>query len=66
MWLLFWIWPLWRYGRSAMYQSGTAVWLALILMALLHPEPSLFLPKGAVLWGLAAAQWHIAISGSHE
>ena len=58
LWLVFWGWPLWRYGRSAAHQSGTAVWLSLILMALLHPEPTLFLPKGAVLWGLAAAQWH--------
>lgn len=56
-WLFFWGWPLWRYGRLAAYQSGTAVWLALILMALLHPEPALYLPKDAVLWGLAAVQW---------
>ena len=58
LWLLFWLWPLWQYGRSPTHQSGTAVWLALILVALVQPEPTLFLPKGAVLWGLAAAQWH--------
>ena len=58
LWLFFWGWPLWRYGRFARHRSGTAVWLALILFALVHPEPTLFLPKGAVLWGLAAAQWH--------
>lgn len=57
LWLLFWLWPLWRFALSAEYASATAVWLALIVMALLHPEPSLYLPKGAVLWGLAAAQW---------
>ncbi|VAW33004.1 hypothetical protein MNBD_CHLOROFLEXI01-280 [hydrothermal vent metagenome] len=57
LWLLFWGWPLWRYGRSPAHQSGTAVWLSLILVALVQPEPTLFLPKGAVLWGLAAAQW---------
>ena len=57
LWLIFWLWPLWRYGRSAAHKSGTAVWMALILFAIIHPEPSLFLPKGAVLWGLAAAQW---------
>jgi hypothetical protein len=59
LWLLFWLWPLWRFGLSAEYASATAVWLALIVMALLHPEPTLYLPKGAVLWGLAAAQWHV-------
>jgi hypothetical protein len=57
LWLIFWLWPLWQYGRLAEYQAGTAVWLALILIALVHPEPTLYLPKGAVLWGLAAAQW---------
>jgi O-antigen ligase len=57
LWLLFWLGPLWRYGRSAKHVGATAVWLALILIALLHPEPTLTLPKGAVLWGLAAAQW---------
>ena len=64
LWLFFWGWPLWRYGRSARHRSGTAVWLALSLFALVHPEPTLFLPKGAVLWGLAAAQWHY-FSGSY-
>ncbi len=59
LWLAFWLWPLWRYGRSAKNVAGTAVWLSLILMALLHPEPTLYLPKGAVLWGLAAAQWGV-------
>ncbi|MBK8902034.1 MAG: O-antigen ligase family protein [Anaerolineaceae bacterium] len=57
LWLLLWLWPLWRYGRSAEFAGATAVWLALILMALVHPEPTLTLPKGAVLWALAAAQW---------
>lgn len=57
LWLVFWLWPLGKYGRSSVHRGGTAVWLALIIMALLHPEPTLFLPKGAVLWGLAAAQW---------
>jgi hypothetical protein len=57
LWLIFWLWPLWRYGRRAKYAGATAVWLAMIVMALLHPEPMLYLPKGAVLWGLAAAQW---------
>ena len=57
VWLAFWLWPLGRYGRSAAHRAGTAVWLALILIALVHPEPTLFLPKGSVLWGLAAAQW---------
>jgi hypothetical protein len=76
LWLLFWLWPLWRFGLSAEYASATAVWLALIVMALLHPEPTLYLPKGAVLWGLAAAQWHssknlspghrVTVSPSHE
>jgi hypothetical protein len=59
LWFFFWLWPLWRLGRSARFVAGTAVWLPLILMALVHPEPTLYLPKGAVLWGLAAAQWHI-------
>ncbi|MCB8978764.1 MAG: O-antigen ligase family protein [Ardenticatenaceae bacterium] len=57
LWLTFWLWPLWRYGRSPANRVGTAVWLALILMAMVHPEPTLFLPKGSVLWGIAAAQW---------
>lgn len=57
LWLAFWLWPLGRYGRSPAHRGATAVWLALIVMALLHPEPTLFLPKGAVLWGIAAAQW---------
>lgn len=57
LWLVFWLWPLGKYGRSALHRGATAVWLALIVMALLHPEPTLFLPKGAVLWGIAAAQW---------
>ena len=57
MWLAFWLWPLGRYGRTAAHRGSTAVWLALILIALVHPEPTLFLPKGSVLWGLAAAQW---------
>lgn len=57
LWLAFWLWPLGKYGRSPVHRGATAVWLALIIMALLHPEPTLFLPKGAVLWGIAAAQW---------
>jgi O-antigen ligase len=57
VWLAFWLWPLVRYGRSPAHRGATAVWLALIVMAMLHPEPTLFLPKGAVLWGIAAAQW---------
>ena len=57
LWLIFWLWPLWRYGRLASFAPATAVWVGLILMALVHPEPSLALPKGAVLWGVAAAQW---------
>jgi len=57
LWLAFWLWPLGKYGRSSANRGATAVWLALIIMALLHPEPTLFLPKGAVLWGIAAAQW---------
>lgn len=57
LWLAFWLWPLGKYGRSPAHRAGTAVWLALIIMAMLHPEPTLFLPKGAVLWGIAAAQW---------
>ncbi|MFZ1400681.1 MAG: O-antigen ligase family protein, partial [Candidatus Promineifilaceae bacterium] len=64
LWLAFWLWPLGRYGRSSArygrssaHRGATAVWLALIVMALVHPEPTLFLPKGAVLWGIAAAQW---------
>ncbi|WP_420631046.1 O-antigen ligase family protein [Candidatus Leptofilum sp.] len=66
LWLLFWLWPLGRYGRSAKHRVGTAVWLALIVMGLVHPEPTLFLPKGAVLWGLAAAQWHAVEPGGGE
>ncbi len=57
LWLVFWLWPLGKYGRSPTHRGGTAVWLALIVIALVHPEPTLFLPKGAVLWGIAAAQW---------
>ncbi len=57
LWLVFWLWPLWRFGRQAKYVGATAIWLAMIVMALIHPEPTLYLPKGAVLWGLAAAQW---------
>ncbi|MCA9899663.1 MAG: O-antigen ligase family protein [Anaerolineales bacterium] len=56
-WLWFWLGPLWRYGRSAKNAGATAVWLALILFSLVHPEPSLTLPKGAILWSLAAAHW---------
>lgn len=58
LWLLFWLWPLWQCGRLPEYRSATAVWVALIFVALVQPEPLLFLPKGAVLWGLATAQWH--------
>ncbi len=58
LWLIFWLWPLWRYGRLSERAAATAVWLAMMLMALVHPEPTLYLPKCAVLWGLAAAQWH--------
>ncbi|WP_420645229.1 O-antigen ligase family protein [Candidatus Leptofilum sp.] len=63
LWLLFWLWPLSRYGRSPAHRAGTAIWLALIIMGMVHPEPTLLLPKGAVLWGLAAAQWHAVEPG---
>ena len=57
IWLVWWGAPLAAYGRSPQNRPATAVWLGLITIALVQPEPHLFLPKGAILWGIAAAQW---------
>ncbi|MCB0034451.1 MAG: hypothetical protein KDE51_10550 [Anaerolineales bacterium] len=59
LWLVWWLAPLVAYGRDPGRRTATAVWLAMLTIALVQPEPTLFLPKGALLWGLAAAQWAV-------
>jgi len=60
LWLAFLIAPLVRPGVFSRFAPQTAVWLALIVISLMQPEPHLFLIKGAALWGLAAAAWSSA------
>lgn len=57
LWLAWWLAPLVVYGRNLRQSTAVAVWLSLITMAFVQPEPTLFLPKGTLLWGLAAAAW---------
>ena len=67
LWLAFLAVPLLRAGPFSRpgdffsrHAPQTAVWLALIVISLVQPEPHLFLIKGAALWGLAAAAWSFA------
>lgn len=57
LWFWFLLAPLWPFSRAIDHRRQTAVWLAMIVIALFQPEPQLFLPKGAVLWAAAAAAW---------
>ncbi len=56
-WFVFLCAPLFRQGTFSAYLPQTAVWLALITISFWQPEPHLFLPKGAIIWALAAAAW---------
>ena len=56
-WLLFLLAPLTKQNLLTNTVSQTAVWLALITISIWQPEPHLFLPKGVIIWALAAAAW---------
>jgi hypothetical protein len=59
--LIFWVLlltaPLVRPDLLRAYVPQTAVWLAMITISLLQPEPTLFTMQGAVMLGLVAALW---------
>lgn len=56
-WLAFWFAPLRRRNLWQKYVPQTAVWLALIVINLLQPEPTPFTMQGALALGLMAAMW---------
>lgn len=56
-WLALLLWPLGRRHLLAAYAPATAVWLALLVISLLQPEPTPFTMQGAIILGLAAAMW---------
>lgn len=58
-WLLLLIAPLARHHCLPVYTPQAAVWLALIIIGLLQPEPTPFTMQGAVMFGLAAALWSV-------
>ncbi len=59
LWIAFLAAPFFPKGAFSTYRAETAVWLALITISLVQPEPHLFLPKGALLWALAAAAYTV-------
>ena len=56
-WLAFWFAPLLRRDLWQWYVPHTAVWLAMIIIGLLQPEPTPFTMQGALMLGLVAAIW---------
>jgi hypothetical protein len=58
-WLLLLTAPLVRPDLLRAYVPQTAVWLAMITVGMLQPEPTLFTMQGAVMLGLVAALWSI-------
>lgn len=56
-WLAVLLWPLGRRGLLSHHAPATAVWVALIPISLLQPEPTPFTMQGAVMLGLAASLW---------
>ncbi len=56
-WLAFWAAPLLRRDLWQDYVPQTAVWLAMIIIGLLQPEPTPFTMQGALMLGLIAAMW---------
>ena len=56
-WIIFLVAPLTRRNLLTHFVGETAVWLALITISIWQPEPHIFLPKGAIIWALAAAAW---------
>jgi hypothetical protein len=56
-WLAVLLWPLARRELLRFYAPATAVWVAIITISLLQPEPTPFTMQGAVMLGLAASLW---------
>lgn len=60
---LAWLWllaaPLLRRDLLLNFAPPTAVWVAILLISLLQPEPTPFTMQGAILFGLAAALWSV-------
>ncbi len=65
-----WLWllaaPLMRRDLLRHYAPQTAVWVAIILVGLVQPEPTPFTLQGAVLFGMAAALWSVPWPGGLE
>lgn len=59
-WLLLLIAPLARRDLLQHYVPPTAVWLAMITISLLQPEPTMFTMQGALMMGLAAGGWSVS------
>lgn len=63
-----WLWllaaPLLRRDLLPDYAPQTAVWIAIIVIGLLQPEPTPFTMQGAILFGLAAALWSVPWPGA--
>ncbi len=58
-WLAVLFWPLARRHLLTHYAPATAVWLALLVISLLQPEPTPFTMQGAIMLGLAGAMWTV-------
>jgi O-antigen ligase len=56
-WLAVLLWPLARRQLLRNYAPATAVWLAILIISLLQPEPTPFTMQGSIMLGLAAAMW---------
>jgi len=56
-WLAFLLWPLARRGLLSQFAPATAVWVAILAISLLQPEPTPFTMQGAIMLGLAASLW---------
>ena len=55
--LIFWFAPLLRRDLWQNYVPQTAVWLAMMVIGLLQPEPTPFTMQGSLMLGLLAAIW---------
>lgn len=64
---LVWLWllaaPLLRRDLLVNFAPQTAVWVAILIISLLQPEPTPFTMQGAILFGLAAALWSVPWPG---
>ncbi|HRQ40276.1 MAG TPA: O-antigen ligase family protein [Chloroflexota bacterium] len=58
-WLCLLAAPLLRRDLLLTFAPQTAVWVAIILIGLLQPEPTPFTMQGAILFGMAAALWSV-------